>query len=162
MITSIIDFQLGFSEINHLALNIWFSGCHLRCKGCHNPELFDHKLGFDDYEVYLHLREARKMTDWLVFLGGNPMDSIIDLRLISHFGKSLGFRQVLFTGYTIQETKDLFSNFMGSLTKNFEVIKFGRYLENQKCENSSKLASRNQGFYKWENDDWVQIGIDAI
>lgn len=90
----------GFGDVPGLTtLNVFTVGCSKRCKGCHNPTLWDkdHPDAFkidassimDKFDPGLH--------DAVCWLGGEPTEQINLLKTAATL-KSKGVRQVLFTG----------------------------------------------------------------
>ncbi len=78
---------------------IWFKGCHIRCKGCINPQLwsFDKENEMKLIDV-LNNVEANDIT----LLGGEPLDQEYLLELIVELKKrDIGI--ILFTGYSYKE-----------------------------------------------------------
>jgi len=162
MNTNVISITTEMNDIPNLSTTIWFSGCKLDCAGCHNTILEDFTPGFSLDEVEELLIERRKMTDWLVYLGGNPLDSIDDVLSISKIAKKLGFNQFLYSGYTFLEFKSMFSSEIHTeLIHNFDYIKTGRFdphFMKEKCCDIGQdyfFATVNQEVYKSDSDDNV-------
>lgn len=60
-------------------LSLWFNGCDIRCKGCHNKQFWDIKNEVDNDQIVLHiikdLEEAitKGYSKSLSILGGEPL-----------------------------------------------------------------------------------------
>jgi len=155
--TNIVDITTTINDIPHLATTLWFSGCNLDCAGCHNSRLEFFEKGLSLKVVTKILKERRKMTDWLVYLGGNPLDSIDVLLEVSTIAEDLGFNQFLYSGYTFDEFKNMFNSEIHSqLLMNFDYIKTGRFdarFSKRNCKEDGVeffFETLNQEVYKKE------------
>jgi len=164
MNTNIISISTTFNDIPHLATTLWFSGCNLKCKGCQNTILENRQDGLNLNELVKVLEKRVKMTDWLVYLGGNPLDSIESLLKVSTLAKDLGFKQFLYSGYTYYEFENMFNNNIHNmLINNFNYIKTGRYDINYSKQNCSIegeeyfFETLNQEVYKSNNYSWEKF-----
>lgn len=74
-------YNIDFSLINGLgkpSISIYFSGCDIpvKCKECHNPELWKHQDNQVDYdELYRLVKSSKSFAKELIisFLGGDPL-----------------------------------------------------------------------------------------
>jgi len=160
MNTYIVNITTTFNDIPHIATTLWYSGCKLRCDGCQNSELKDFQTGLTIDAVRAQLIERRKLTDWLVFLGGNPMDSIESVKMVSSIAVELGFQTFLYTGYDYDTFQKMFdSETHALLLKNFNYIKTGGYNRelSKSCAETAQdffFETINQEVYKSENSHW--------
>jgi len=130
MNTPIAKVTTEFSDLNRMATTLWFSGCKLNCEGCQNIGLkkFNKNGGMNLNKIKDILIERRKLTDWLVFSGGNPIDSVEWVLIISKLAKKLNYKQFLFSGYTHQEIENLLTDEQNlELVENIDYIKAGGY-----------------------------------
>jgi len=60
-----------------IATAIYFSGCSLRCKGCHNKEMWEKENGtqMSDDQLIEKIAE-NNLSECIVFLGGEPTDQL--------------------------------------------------------------------------------------
>jgi anaerobic ribonucleoside-triphosphate reductase activating protein len=60
-----------------IVVAIYFSGCSIRCKGCHNKELWDKTKGIlmTDEQVLEKIRN-NPLAEYVAFLGGEPTDQL--------------------------------------------------------------------------------------
>lgn len=62
-----------------LCLSLWFNGCDIRCKGCHNFQYWDVKNEIDNDQIVLHIIEdleealGKGYPKSLSILGGEPL-----------------------------------------------------------------------------------------
>ncbi|MFC1842330.1 4Fe-4S cluster-binding domain-containing protein [Candidatus Dependentiae bacterium] len=70
--TSFIDIP------DKIATAIYFSGCSLRCKDCHNREIWEKESGtlMTDDELVKKISELNNLSEYVVFLGGEPTDQL--------------------------------------------------------------------------------------
>ena len=138
--------------LKHKAFEIYFSGCTIHCKGCHNPELWDFNKGTllderEKWKIFKKIRENIKMINEIWFLGGEPLDQNSDeFNSFLHGLKSLFpyLTFVLFTGYSFKDIdKDNFQR--------FDIIKFGNYEENERVEDGFLISKNQKIWRKGEN-----------
>ena len=64
-------------------IGIWFVGCHHRCKGCSNPELWkvDEKyfITIDQVEKLIRTVAAENEIDGFTITGGDPVEQADEL-----------------------------------------------------------------------------------
>jgi len=126
--TNIVEINTTFNDIPHLSTTLWYSGCKLYCNGCHNTTLEHFKYETTMDYIESELKRRRKMTEWVVHLGGNPLDSIDVLKEVAILSNKLGFKQFLYSGYTFAEFQNMFDvNTHQLLLNNIDYIKTGRY-----------------------------------
>lgn len=135
------------------SLEIYLAGCNgqPKCKGCHNPELWDFNIG-DDWkdkinDILKKCKDFDGMIDNIMIFGGEPMDN--DVSELSDFLIELNIETTLdvwlFTRYELSEVPIEVSALCN-------YIKCGRYEEDLLCDDNIqygiKLASSNQKIYK--------------
>jgi anaerobic ribonucleoside-triphosphate reductase activating protein len=119
------------------ALDIFFQGCSIGCKGCHNPELQDKDGGFelDTDEIIEHLDKHKGFYESIVFLGGEPLNQrevVIDII------NRVDLYKVLYTGY-------LYKDIPNEIRSVMNMIVDGPYIEELKTDGFP--ASENQRIY---------------
>lgn len=135
------------------SMTIWFSGCNLRCKNCHNRKLWDKKYG-NKYNVESVASLVKATCNKLgvksvVLLGGEPLQQdkqeLLSLcRLLSEAGLKIW----LYTGYE-------FSDIDTELIKYLYTIKCGKYIDSLRQDGFP--ASTNQIVYRLVDGDWKDI-----
>jgi anaerobic ribonucleoside-triphosphate reductase activating protein len=97
----------GFNELSTIdsdgvGFAIYFQGCSIHCKGCHNPELQSFEGGelYNPKDLIDKIAESRDWYDNVVLLGGEPLDQpILPLLMLVNEVKKLGLGVWLYTGY---------------------------------------------------------------
>lgn len=116
-------FDIVFQEVpGEISLAIYFTGCPLRCKGCHSTELWNAQNGQTySTKVLAHLlQKYRKNLSCVLFMGGEwePNTLIESLRLV----KTEKLKCALYTG---REREDLSSEILEHL----DYLKTGPWKE---------------------------------
>lgn len=154
-IAKIEDYDIADS-IDGITVSLWIAGCPHKCKGCHNPELWD----YDKYpkikkELVVSMLEHNLSKDNikknLSILGGEPLipENIEDLNyVISEIRKKFPKISIyIWTGYTLSELKKRNDKNLNSILKNITYLIDGRFEEKNK--KILKLrGSTNQNIYK--------------
>lgn len=114
--------QIVFQEIpNEISLAIHFTGCPLRCKGCHSNDLWNSKQGVDlDASKFEQLiTNYSKYISCVVFMGGEwQLSLLLDFIYISKKNKK---KTALYTGLEINEIPN-------ALIKNLDYLKYGPFV----------------------------------
>lgn len=120
-----------------ISLEIWFSGCNLRCVGCQNPNLQDFSFGFDydTNDVLEHLNTYNDFYTSVCFLGGEPCLQPKPLYTIAANSK---LPNVLYTGFSYCDIPNYIKNVMYAIVA-------GPYIQELRTE--SFPASTNQKVY---------------
>lgn len=135
------------------AFTLWFSGCSMNCKNCHNPELQSGDRG-EEYDVKTVLfaicNECTKQNiDTVVLLGGEPLEQKFeDLNLLVNKLHTYGYKIWLYTGWE-------FENIPEQIKDKLYTIKCGRYDDNLKCDGFP--SSTNQRVFRKIDDVWKLI-----
>lgn len=135
-----------------IGISVWFQGCSLRCKGCHNQQLWPFE-GQDINPLYLinQIRQTVKinngMYDYIAILGGEPLDQDIDsLWLFLADLQELNLPIILWTGYSLKSVPKSLLNY-GKI----DYIITGAYIERKRNPNYFS-GSSNQRIYRVERD----------
>jgi len=130
-----------------ISLAIYFSGCSIRCKNCHNKELWDKKNGKRiSLTDLLEKIETHPLAKAVVFLGGEPTDQVGFL--IELCKKITTKEKVLYTGREFEVLpKDLL--------KSIDMIICGPYRSDLHVDNAWP-ASTNQRIFIRKGKKWKQ------
>lgn len=150
-----------FASSNGIAYEIYLSGCHGYCPGCHSPHTWDFNEGTPMLDVIESLvKDMEKKEDQfdnIVILGGEPLDNM--RYEIENFTATLRecFPDKKLYLYTHFDENDVRSKFPFSL-KCFDYIKVGMFEEDNLNTEKRKdpltnvvLASNNQYFIKGDS-----------
>jgi anaerobic ribonucleoside-triphosphate reductase activating protein len=88
---------------------LWVQGCSIRCAGCCNPEMFDHRRGepFALSELAHRIAAARaRGVEGVTFLGGEPFEQASALAALAHHARALAMTVMVFSGYTLDQLRD--------------------------------------------------------
>ena len=143
-------------------LELYFTGCSLKCVGCHNAFLQERTSKntriLTPEEIIDELRDYPSIASSVHIVGGEPLEQ--DMNALSSLLKQmreLGFQNIiLFTGWDFPQS---FVDKHWELFKHCDYIKTGHYDENNLNTDKSilpdapfSLASKNQRFIKINKD----------
>lgn len=131
------------SNPDGISADLFFKGCTLHCKGCHNLELqrfSEPNTSILDIAQAIHKNNVKILT----LMGGEPLD--VGVVLLCDLLRNLKklFPTLKFGLFTGHELKDL----SHSLVEYLDYIKVGKFDCEQLNPKGSFLASKNQHFYK--------------
>lgn len=88
-------------------VGIWFCGCHRRCKGCSNPELWEFQDRYrttPQFVYHMILEIAKKHTiEGFTLTGGEPMLQPDDLQHFISLIRNISNDILVYTGYLLEE-----------------------------------------------------------
>jgi len=138
---------------NVFAVELYFTGCHHRCKKCHNPDLWNYMPEHEKTLSSLVERLSDILSHGLVkeihFLGGEPLLNMQRALFIAELIRQLKERFpdvkfVLFTGFEMSHVESLYP-FVLDLV---DYIKTGKYDVNcagvKRLHDNFMLATKNQ------------------
>lgn len=160
---SINDTDLADST-NGICISLWFAGCDIRCKGCHNSAYWEIKNDVKNQDVIDSLKklfDKSPIEKSFSILGGEPLASFNrkDCKEIV-----LGIRELypnkyirLWTGRTKEQLlkESLEDNDIGLILSNVNEIIVGPFIEELK-EQLPLRGSSNQEILKLGQDYFVQ------
>ena len=145
-----------FINGENISVSLWTAGCPHRCKGCHNSEMWDYENG---YEVPIDIKEqlikaisANGLVRNFSILGGEPLseenrDFILTIvQAIRTAYPSI--KIFLWTGYTIEELKNMEDEKINSILENIDVLIDGKYDESLRNVTLELRGSSNQRILK--------------
>lgn len=150
MNTGVAAITTELNDINHVAVNLWYRGCTVGCAGCCNPELQEFGEGMSNEELVAELEKRRRCADWLVHIGGNPVEQPDELLRIAKIADGMGYKQYVFTGFDEERLTEIFADKMEEASKYLSFVKVGKYDEQRPrsiCP-SFHFASVNQRVVK--------------
>ena len=116
---------------------IFFQGCSIHCKNCHNPELWDFSGGYETTteEIVRYIEERKDWFQAVAIMGGEPLDQQRACLELLVALKKLNIEIWLYTGYRAGEFLTIFMDFC-------DVVVAGPYEEDLRT--GSFPASSNQ------------------
>lgn len=145
-----------FINGENISVSLWTAGCPHRCKGCHNSEMWDYENG---YEVPIDIKgqlikaiSANGLVRNFSILGGEPLseknrDFILTIvQAIRTAYPSI--KIFLWTGYTIEELKNMKDKKINSILENIDVLIDGKYDESLRDVTLELRGSSNQRILK--------------
>lgn len=138
------DFTNGLGRMSY---TLWFQGCSIGCKGCHNPALIAADGGFEK-DVDEIVADILRNRHWLeggvvIFLGGEPTDQLLPMLYINAEVRAAGIQTALYTG----RTEDELINDLHVHPAAFNIVKVGRFNEQERTAGEA-LASHNQYYLR--------------
>lgn len=129
------------------SISIYFSGCSIHCKECHNKELWSRDSGkpINTKDVIKQVEE-HPLADNVVFVGGEPTDQPEALKEIASGIKTK--ERVLYTGREFEDLPE-------DLLPNLDLIICGPY--KSELHIGGWPASSNQRILKREGVTWKQL-----
>ncbi|MFH0898145.1 MAG: 4Fe-4S single cluster domain-containing protein [bacterium] len=128
-----------------VATAVYFAGCSIRCKGCQNKDLWDQKSGTSMTDKELLEKIDNNLTDYVVFLGGEPTDQLdFLLHVCRQIKKEIKKPIALYTGREFEELSQ-------ELLDHVSMVVCGPYREDLAQEKGWPASSNQRVFRKKEN-----------
>lgn len=132
-----------------IRLTIFFQGCNVKCKGCHNEKVQDIRFG-KEYEVKELCEEilsynlpVKKIT----ISGGEPL---MQREVLEEFIDEMYRKNFEIALYTSYDFKDISKNIL----KKLKYLKVGKYMHELRIQGKF-YGSSNQKFYSLEKGEIV-------
>ena len=126
---------------------LFVQGCPHHCKGCHNPESWDPKGGYDmTVGEILDEIKARPNIKGVTFSGGEPFEQARALVDLARYLKGMRYSLMSYSGYTLEElkTKAESEPEVGELLGMIDILVDGRYDEKLRNLTLVYCGSENQ------------------
>jgi len=142
------------SSLDGFSVDIFFSGCKFKCKGCHNSELWEFIEPNINIKKILEAIATTHKSEIVTLMGGEPLQQFGILELIQELKKIKKYVS-LYTGYD-------FNDISQKIKDKVDYIKTGRYKEENKLVGEF-LSSSNQVMWKktkygtWEKQWFHEI-----
>lgn len=127
---------------NHTACIVWFAGCNMRCKYCHNAEFLEQNHDFlDEKEVFDLLKKRIGLFDGVVLSGGECTLNEEIIPFIKKI-KDLGFKVKIDTnGLNYDLVKQLVDN------KNIDFVALDFKAPFDKFSNVTQISTSMYGLF---------------
>ena len=92
--------KIVFQEVpDHISCCFQVTGCQIKCKECHSPELWNNHNGKElSVDSYISvLKRYNTYISCILFMGGDTEENTMELFLRT--AKNYGFKTCLYTGY---------------------------------------------------------------
>lgn len=102
---------------------IYFAGCKIHCKECHNKNTWDFNQGEEYYPIEVIEKIKQYGNDKITLTGGNPLDqdNLFFLQILCEELKKENYNIWLYTGYVWEDLID--PMFFGIKHKHTELMK---------------------------------------
>jgi anaerobic ribonucleoside-triphosphate reductase activating protein len=124
---------------------LFVQGCPHHCHGCHNPESWDPKAGFDmtTGEVFAEIMENPHLRG-VTFSGGEPFEQVPALLELAKLVKGAGLTLMSYSGYTLEELENRHDPETDELLSMLDILVDGRYDEKLRNLTLIYCGSENQ------------------
>ena len=130
-----------------LRFTVFVQGCKLRCKGCHNPDTWDHNGGMEvPVKDIIGAMLSNPLTDGLTISGGEPFEQAADCASLAAVAVNNGLDVWIFSGKTFEEIyAEAASNpDVGKLISLTNVLVDGRFIQSERTLSKKWCGSKNQ------------------
>ena len=132
-----------------IRLTIFFQGCNVKCKGCHNEKVQDIRFG-KEYEVKELCEEIlsyKLPVKKITISGGEPL---MQREVLEEFIDEMYRKTFEIALYTSYDFKDISKNIL----KKLRYLKVGKYMHELRIQGKF-YGSSNQKFYSLEKGEIV-------
>lgn len=127
---------------------IWCQGCLKRCPGCCNPEMQPlekrHVVSADGLVSLINDARSQWAIEGVSLIGGEPFLQANGLAYVAAECKKLGLTVLTFTGYLLDELRDMEDESVEILLSHTDVLVDGPFDESQIDEARGWIGSKNQ------------------
>jgi len=165
MITYIESNFIDYPDSSCMCVSVFFQGCDIGCKDCHNPSLATPAEFINDIEEYsdrlyseILSRCKRSRTKNISFVGGDPLfkNNIELTKLLSTKLLDTGYNLIIYTGYDISVARD---NSIPFTFLKSGVFDRNKIQKSKLTDDSLILASTNQKIY---DKEFNLLSIDGV
>lgn len=129
-------------------IGLWLCGCNRACKGCSNPELWVQR---EELEINVQdvVSLIRKITDshkvdGFTISGGEPFLQSDELLLLLSYLTPISTDILIYTGYRLEELRELNSKSINGILDSAAVIIDGAYIEDLNNDSVLRGSSNQQ------------------
>ena len=142
---NISNINTGFIDVpGQISLNIYVTGCKLRCPGCQNPELqaFEGGMSIDINKIE-EILDRRSLPTWICWLGGDAIYQPEGFKAFNKLFKAKNYSVCLYTGVKKEEIDNLLDD--------VDLVIDGEWKGTPVNEEDT-----NQKVYLKENNQWSE------
>jgi anaerobic ribonucleoside-triphosphate reductase activating protein len=127
---------------------IWFQGCPLRCPGCCNPEMLPFTGGTSrsvaDVLAEIERTRNEQAIEGITLLGGEPLAHAAGATDLARGVQALGLSVMVFSGYTIEQARELPDPHVVDLLAHTDILVDGPYDRERPDTQRRWIGSTNQ------------------
>jgi anaerobic ribonucleoside-triphosphate reductase activating protein len=127
---------------------IWFQGCPMRCPGCCNPEMLPFGGGMQRpvADIVAEIERARydDGIEGITLLGGEPLAHAAGAANLARETRSRGLTIMVFTGYTLEDARELPDPAVADLLNQTDILVDGPYVRELPDTRRRWIGSTNQ------------------
>lgn len=129
-------------------IGLWLCGCNRACKGCSNPELWVQREELeinvqDVVSLIQRITESHKV-DGFTISGGEPFLQADELLLLLSYLTPISTDILIYTGYRLEELRELNSKSINGILDSAAVIIDGAYIEGLNNDSVLRGSSNQQ------------------
>ena len=152
-------------------VGIWVAGCSRGCKGCSNPELWkqrpEYEISVNQLASIIEGLACDHGIDGFTISGGEPMNQAKELEELIERLSDISFDILIYTGYRLQELKEMNNRAIESVLAKISVLVDGEYIE-ELNDSTFLRGSSNQKVhvlnpkYQEKYDQYLKTGRNQI
>lgn len=129
-------------------IGLWLCGCNRACKGCSNPELWVHReeleINVQDVVSLIRKISDSHKVDGFTISGGEPFLQADELLLLLSYLTPISTDILIYTGYRLEELRELNSKSINGILDSAAVIIDGAYMEGLNNDSVLRGSSNQQ------------------
>lgn len=129
-------------------IGLWFCGCNRACKGCSNPELWvqreELEINVQDVVSLIQKITESHKVDGFTISGGEPFLQSDELLLLLSYLTPISTDILIYTGYRLEELRELNSKAINGILDSATVIIDGAYVEDLNNDSVLRGSSNQQ------------------
>lgn len=129
-------------------IGLWLCGCNRACKGCSNPELWvqreELEINVQDIVSLIRKISESHKVDGFTISGGEPFLQSDELLLLLSYLTPISTDILIYTGYRLEELRELNSEAINGILDFAAVIIDGAYIEDLNNDSVLRGSSNQQ------------------
>lgn len=129
-------------------IGLWLCGCNRACKGCSNPELWvqreELEINVQDVVSLIQKITESHKVDGFTISGGEPFLQSDELLLLLSYLTPISTDILIYTGYRLEELRELNSKSINGILDSAAVIIDGAYIEDLNNDSVLRGSSNQQ------------------
>lgn len=129
-------------------IGLWLCGCNRACKGCSNPELWvqreELEINVQDVVSLIRKISDSHKVDGFTISGGEPFLQADELLLLLSYLTPISTDILIYTGYRLEELRELNSKSINGILDSSAVIIDGAYIEGLNNDSVLRGSSNQQ------------------